>query len=326
MLFNKLPQRGFNKRIQAATQALRKEQRNLVVARESLKQEVAERKESEQAALESERKYRPLAENIRDVIWTMDIDLKFTYVIPAVTQMLEWTAAEFLDLTLEQIMLARRSVSVSDVLNLNDVVKEYLVSPEFNRLKSYHPLVEVDTRLAPDLSHTLGSPLHLFKSLMNLVSNAAESMPDGGKLTISTEKCHFDRPILGYTKIPEGDYTLLKISDTGVGISADDINRIFEPFYTKKKMGRSGTGLGMAVVWGTVEDHQAFIDIESTNGGGTIISIYLPVTDRVIAAAPVPRALEEHRGAGESVLVVDDVKEQREFATGILEQLGYLFG
>jgi len=87
---------------------------------------------------------------------------------------------------------------------------------------------------------------------MNLVSNAAEAMTEGGTVSISTENRHIDRPVRGYDSVEEGDYVILTVSDTGVGITPTDMERIFEPFYTKKVMGRSGTGLGMAVVWGTV--------------------------------------------------------------------------
>jgi len=467
---------ALNKRVREASSALSEEHRNLLAVRESLSREVAERKASETAAMESERRYRLLAENIRDAIWTMDMDFKFTYVSPAGSQMQGWTADEFLDLSLDRIMtpasyekvaaeyarhyelgeqtgnfnrsvtlelelytkggmrlftevtagfllgadgrpngilgvtrditermraqkereelleslnrsrkmeaigtlaggvahdlnnvlagivsypdlllmdipagsslrrpietmrdsgqkaaaivqdlltLARRGVAVTEVVDLNELVREYLSSPEFERLQSFHPLVRVDARLAPDLRHTIGSPLHLSKSLMNLVSNAAEAMPEGGRLVISSANRHVDKPLRGYTEIPEGDYAVLTVSDTGVGISPEEMNRIFEPFYTKKKMGRSGTGLGMAVVWGTMQDHKGFIDVKSASDQGTVITLYLPATDRPRAESPKPSPLAAFRGEGESVLVVDDVKEQREVAVRILEQLGY---
>ena len=78
----------------------------------------------------------------------------------------------------------------------------------------------------------------------------------------------------------EGDYTILQVSDTGMGIPAEDLQRIFEPFFTKKKMGRSGTGLGMAVVWGTVQDHHGYIDIQSAEGRGTEVTAFLPAHAR----------------------------------------------
>jgi len=147
------------------------------------------------------------------------------------------------------LTLARRGVVVTEVVNPNDVIAEYLKSPEHENLQSYHPGVHIETHLEKDVLNILGSSTHLSKTVMNLISNAAEAMPEGGELTISTENRYIDRPIRGYDNVKEGDYVVLAISDTGTGISPDDMQKIFEPFYTKKKMGRSGTGLGMAVVW-----------------------------------------------------------------------------
>ena len=158
---------------------------------------------------------------------------------------------------------------------------------------------------------------------MNLVSNAAEAMPEGGKLTISTENRYIDRPVRGYEDVVEGDYVVLTIADTGTGIAPDDIEKIFEPFYTKKKMGRSGTGLGMAVVWGTVKDHNGYIDIQSTEGKGTTFTLYFPVTRKEVMERITTGSIEDYLGDGESILVVDDVEEQRELASGMLEKLGY---
>jgi two-component system cell cycle sensor histidine kinase/response regulator CckA len=89
-----------------------------------------------------------------------------------------------------------------------------------------------------------GSSVHLGKTLLNLVSNAFEAMPNGGVLTIKTANQYLDKPIQGYDEVREGDYVVLSMSDTGEGIQKADLKRIFEPFYTKKVMGRSGTGLG----------------------------------------------------------------------------------
>ena len=151
------------------------------------------------------------------------------------------------------LTLARRGVSTLEVANLNDLVGQYLISPEYQRLRAQHPRVEVETRLEPELLNIMGSPVHLSKTLMNLVSNAAEAMTNGGKIIIACENRHLDRSLKG-KEVQQGDYAVLRVSDNGVGISPEDLPRIFEPFFTKKKMGRSGTGLGMAVVWGTVRD------------------------------------------------------------------------
>jgi Response regulator containing CheY-like receiver, AAA-type ATPase, and DNA-binding domains len=116
---------------------------------------------------------------------------------------------------------------------------------------------------------------------------------------------------------------VLTVSDTGIGISLEDREKIFEPFYTKKVLGRSGTGLGMAVVWGTVKDHNGYIDVQSLEGKGTTFTLYFPATRQESAQDNVPLRLEEYSGKGESILIVDDVKEQREIASLMLKKLGY---
>jgi CheY-like chemotaxis protein len=148
-------------------------------------------------------------------------------------------------------------------------------------------------------------------------------MPKGGMVTIKTTSQYLEQPIQGYDDIRSGDYVVLSVSDTGQGISANDLKRIFEPFYTKKVMGRSGTGLGLAVVWGTVKDHHGYINVESEEGKGSTFTLYFPVTREDITADAVPASLSEYMGKGESVLVVDDVKEQRDLAAGMLTTLNY---
>jgi len=140
---------------------------------------------------------------------------------------------------------------------------------------------------------------------------------------IRTENHYLDKPIRGYDYMREGDYVILTVSDNGRGISSTDIKKIFEPFYTKKIMGRSGTGLGLAVVWGTVKDHDGFIDVQSEDGKGSTFKIYLPVTREELSRRQQKISPDQYIGKGESILVVDDVKEQREVATSMLTRLGY---
>jgi two-component system, cell cycle sensor histidine kinase and response regulator CckA len=101
------------------------------------------------------------------------------------------------------------------------------------------------------------------------------------------------------------------------------MERIFDPFYTKKMMGRSGTGLGMTVVWGTVKDHQGYVDVQSVVGKGTSFILYFPVTRQELIKKRSLIPIEEYKGKGESILIVDDVKEQRELAITMLSRLGY---
>jgi len=221
------------------------------------------------------------------------------------------------------LTLARRGVAVTEAVNLNLIISEYVKSPEHERIISFHPGVHLRVNLEADVLNILGSPAHLSKTVMNLVSNAAEAMSEGGTISISTENRYIDRPITGYDSIEQGDYVILTVSDTGVGILPTDMERIFEPFYTKKVMGRSGTGLGMAVVWGTVKDHKGYIDVQSTEGKGTTFTLYFPVTRKEVDKDKSLLSIEDYMGKGESILVVDDVEEQREIATKILKKLDY---
>ncbi len=221
------------------------------------------------------------------------------------------------------LTLARRGVSVSEVVSLNEIINDHLASPQMEKLLSFHPGVEFETDLDPEALNIMGSSIHLSKTVMNLVSNAAEAMPDGGRICISTENRYIDQPIAGYDDVEEGDYMILTVADCGIGIPKDELGRIFEPFYTKKVMGRSGTGLGMAVVWGTVKDHKGYIHIESQEGMGTAFKLYFPVTRMPKNGEENTASINDYMGNGESILVVDDVEEQRTIASKLLRHLGY---
>ena len=172
------------------------------------------------------------------------------------------------------LTLARRGVAGMDVLNLNKIITDCLQTPEFLKLSFYHPSVKITTDLDPDLLNICGSSIHLGTTIYNLISNASEAMPEGGIVTIKTTNQYLDKPVHGYDKITEGDYVVLSVADTGEGIGKTDINRIFEPFYTKKVMGRSGTGLGLTVVWGTIKDHHGYINTQSEQGKGCTFTLY----------------------------------------------------
>jgi two-component system, cell cycle sensor histidine kinase and response regulator CckA len=221
------------------------------------------------------------------------------------------------------LTLARRGVSVSQVVNMNRIIRDYLNSLEHGRIISMHPNIKMAIHLDPDLMNIVGSQVHLLKTVMNLVLNAAESMPDGGIITVSTENRTLESPVTGYDAIEKGDYVVVSIQDNGIGLSEKDHQRIFEPFYTKKALGRSGTGLGLSVVWGTVQDHKGYIEVHSEPGKGAAFIMYLPATREELEQEDNLISIELYKGKGEKILVVDDVDEQREIAAKILESLGY---
>jgi len=226
-------------------------------------------------------------------------------------------------IVLDLLTLARRGIVHTKILNLNDIILEHLRTPEFEKLKTFHPHVSFTHDLDGKLANVMGSSVHLAKALMNLLSNAAEAMVDKGIVRISTGNRILDKPLKGFDTVQVGEYATLTVKDTGIGISPDNLERIFEPFYSKKIMGRSGTGLGMAVVWGTVKDHNGFIDVRSVENEGTTFTLFFPVTQEKKPKEKPRLAIEDYKGNRESILVVDDVEEQREIASVMLKKLNY---
>ncbi|MCP4579290.1 MAG: PAS domain S-box protein, partial [Deltaproteobacteria bacterium] len=181
------------------------------------------------------------------------------------------------DVVADLLTIARGVATGKEALNLNIIITEYLGSAEYRELGKTHSFVDFITELDPDLLNMSGSPTHIKKTLMNLIVNASEAIERSGTVTISSNNRYLDEPLKGYEDVRHGEYVVLSISDEGSGISPEDLERIFEPFYTKKIMGRSGTGLGLAVVWNTVQDHKGYINVKSSEEG-TVFELYFPVT------------------------------------------------
>ena len=220
------------------------------------------------------------------------------------------------------LTVARGVASVKEPLNLNNIINDYLTSPEFKKLQLYHPLVEIRTDLGSDLLNIKGSQVHLRKVVMNLVSNASEAIESVGEVVVSTFNEHVNIPLRGYQNIIPGEYVVLCVSDTGSGISSEDLEKIFEPFFTKKVLGRSGTGLGLSVVWNTVQDHDGYIDVSSYESG-TYFKIYFQVTKEKLPDRNNNIPLADYKGCGEKLLIVDDVQAQRDVLEDLLQKLGY---
>ena len=183
------------------------------------------------------------------------------------------------------LTLARRVVPLKAPVDLNGVIREYLESPEGSKLQSDYPNVQIEKDLEPGLHLILGSPVHLSKTVMNLALNAVEAIPSEGRVVLSTRSLQLKEAIKGYEMIEPGEYAVISVKDTGVGISGRNLEKIFEPFYTKKAMGRSGSGLGMAIVWGTVKDHRGYVDVKSEEGKGTTFDLYFPVPSETQATS-----------------------------------------
>jgi len=145
----------------------------------------------------------------------------------------------------------------------------------------------------------------------------------GGNIFISTK---FETSInnsIRYKNIPDGDYAVITITDEGVGISREDQKKVYEPFFTSKVMGRSGTGLGMAVVWGTIQDHNGYIELKSKLNEGTTFDIYLPALAESAAFENEIMDRTSFKGKGEKILMLDDEEIQLEIADSLFSELNY---
>ena len=210
----------------------------------------------------------------------------------------------------------------SEVSSLNAAVMSFLQSAEHRALADRHPAVAVQANLDSSVLNVRGSSSQLGKALMNLVANSMEAIEGTGRVTIATENRRLDRPASGYETVPPGEYVVLQVKDSGVGIPAADLGRVFEPFFTKKALGRTGTGLGLTVVWHTVKGHDGYVDVRS-GSGGTTIELLFPACREEVSGPQPPVSVAELRGNGERILVVDDEPAQRDIAAELLTRLGY---
>ena len=218
------------------------------------------------------------------------------------------------------LTLARRGIYEMKPLNLNSLLNVFINSHEFIEIQKQKPNVILESDFDKDLPNIIGSNAHLSKVVMNLVKNAYEAINQSGRLSIKTSKIYLATKLKAYIEIKPGNYVLLEIEDDGTGIRDDVLHKIFEPFYTDKEMGSSGTGLGLAVVWGVLKDHDAFIDVGTVLGSGTKFSVYFPMSDE-IEEAYENDPIYDH--GTENILVVDDLEVQRETFEQILSSLGY---
>ncbi len=227
------------------------------------------------------------------------------------------------DIVEDLLTLIRRSVAQRRVLDLNNLIQKFLRSPEFTRVIELYPDFNVELKLTPDLMKIKGSQVHLQKTVLNLIRNAAGAQTEGVNITLITSNCYVDKKLSRYQDIEEGEYVTLEVIDDGTSLAPEDLKHIFEPFYVKKKLGRSGTGLGMAVVWGTVQDHEGFIDVITSEDKGVVFKLYFKATRENFLEEITPLIQSNYMGTGQNILIVDDIMEQRELAGAMLEGLGY---
>ncbi len=218
------------------------------------------------------------------------------------------------------LTFSRKAEADMKPLWLNDSVRQALdlLGPTLPKM------ISIDTRLAPDLAAVKADPNQMEQVLLNLASNAADAMPEGGKLVIETRNLTLDQEYCSrFIALPPGEYVLLLVSDTGQGMDAQTLEHIFDPFFTTKAVGK-GTGLGLATVYGIVKGHQGEILCYSEPGLGTSFKVYLPAHR---AGAPGPTGAEapdkRRLRGGETILLVDDEEALRELGRQTLEGMGY---
>jgi len=220
------------------------------------------------------------------------------------------------------LTMSRRGAMTTAPCDLNKIVANQLKTPELATLRSSRPEIQIDAALVCGDFNIDCSPVHIGKALMNLVLNAADAIPEDGSIYIRTMRRHLALPWKGYEEIAAGDYAILSVEDTGSGIGHEHLRHIFEPFYTRKQLGRHGSGLGLAVVWATVKDHKGYIDVVSTEGKGTSFTLYFPLVREGVCTEARPPD-EWCEGRGESVLIVEDDEGNRRLIKRMLAKLNY---
>lgn len=224
------------------------------------------------------------------------------------------------DLVQQILQFSRRSETPMEAISIRPIIKESI-----RLLRSTLPTtIEIQQSIGADEDRIVGDPTQIHQVIMNLCTNAYHAMKSsGGVLTIGLEKVTLLRSMefLSLKAVP-GDYIRLSISDTGHGIDPQIFERVFEPYFTTKKLSE-GTGLGLSVTMGIVKNHGGLIEVESTAGMGSRFSIYFPLTrENQTESAVLERSLPP--GHGERVLIVDDEPFFLEVVKMYLETLGYL--
>lgn len=186
---------------------------------------------------------------------------------------------------------------------------------------SVGPGIQIDTRVAPNCPRVLADPSAMHQIVMNLGLNGAQAMKQGGRLSLTVDREYItDHRVRLHPHLHEGDHVVLSVRDTGVGIPSEELERVFEPYFTTKAPG-SGSGLGLSIVHGIVREHTGAVEIDSAVGSGTTVRVILPPIDQ--PEVEVATAPDVQRGRGEHILYIDDEPALRTVARRGLERMGY---
>ncbi len=222
-------------------------------------------------------------------------------------------------LTRRLLAYARRQTMEPVRLNLSTLVADLMKL--IGKVMGEH--IEVKTSLGKDVATIQADRGQIEQVLMNLCLNARDAMPDGGKLLVETEEVYLEEKYVQENPyMRTGGYVLLTVSDTGIGMDEKTRERVFDPFFSTKGPDK-GTGLGLAMVYGIVKQHQGFIHLYSEPGEGTAFRIYFPAVDALPDAVPERRREEVVRGGVERILLADDEEVIRSFIERTLKEYGY---
>ena len=224
------------------------------------------------------------------------------------------------ELTRQLLAFSRKQVLKPQITDLNSIVND--LEKMIKRLVGER--IEVATILNPGIGMVKADKGQLDQVIMNLVVNARDAMPDGGKITVETQNVTLGNDyIKKYSDVRTGNYVMLAVTDTGTGMSKETVDKIFEPFFTTKGLGK-GTGLGLSTVYGIVKQSNGYIFCYSEPGKGTTFKIYLPITEEDgIAGENGIVDISDMKPDGEKIVVIDDEKEIRDVVYRMLSQEGF---
>jgi PAS domain S-box-containing protein len=219
------------------------------------------------------------------------------------------------------LTFSRKVESILKPTNINNIIT--MSHKLLDRVAVGPVKIDLELVLDANIERVMADSTQIDQILTNLVLNAKDAMPDGGKIVVSTYMIDCDQLFCSsHPELEEGRHVVISVTDSGTGINKKHLERIFDPFFTTKEIGR-GTGLGLAVVYGIVRNHQGYISCYSELNVGTEFKVYLPAIGKISIQKQENKNLNEVKGGNETILIIDDEKHIRELAQTIFERYGY---